>query len=463
MPAPGRPPIVLVSTYESGHQPLGLAAAAAALRGAGFETACIDLAVESADVELLRQARIVAISVPMHTGARLGIAFARRVRALNPAAHIAFYGLYALPLAPHLAQSHLADATIGGEYEPGLVAFAERALANPGPPTGPAVKEQRFPRQRFLVPDRTGLPPLDRYARLVDGPREALAGYVEATRGCAHTCTHCPITPVYAGRLRLVQPEVVLADIDQLVAAGAGHITFGDPDFLNARPHALAIVEALHKRHPAVTFDVTIKVEHLIEHADILPRLRALGCRFVTSAFESTNPVILRELRKGHTPADLDRALALTTCAGLVLRPTWVAFTPWTTLDDVLALLDFVESRGLVGHVQPVQYALRLLLPPESPLIERVRAAGRLTGFDPEGLTYTWASSDPRVDELQAELRAITEAAAGDQDGPSSPPERVFAQIKRAAIRAATGHDAPVSIAPQPREPVPGLTEAWFC
>ncbi|GAB4332692.1 MAG: CUAEP/CCAEP-tail radical SAM protein [Dehalococcoidia bacterium] len=464
MSAAGSPPMILVSTYESGHQPLGLAAPAAALRAAGFDVACLDLAVETANVDLLRAAKLIAISIPMHTAARLGVAFARRVRALNPGAHLAFYGLYAAPLAPHLAEAGLADSTIGGEYEPGLVALAHRILSRVDPPPATvSTNELQFLRQRYPIPDRTGLPALDHYARLVHGHREALAGYVEATRGCAHTCTHCPITPVYAGRLRLVQPEVVLADIAQQVAAGATHITFGDPDFFNARPHALGIVDALHQRHPSVTFDVTVKVEHLIEHADVLPRLRELGCLFVTSAFESTNATILHELQKGHSPADLDRALQLASAAGLVLRPTWVPFTPWTTLNDILRLLDFVESRGLVRLVQPVQYALRLLLPPGSPLIDRIRATGHLTGFDLEGLTYTWSSPDPRVDALQSELMAITESAAASHDGAAEPVEQTFARVKRAACRAASGYDEPVTVAAQPQRPVPGLTEAWFC
>lgn len=466
MPAATGPRVVLVSTYESGHQPLSLAAAAAALRAAGYRVASMDLSVEAVDVEALRSARVVAIAVPMHTAARLAIALARRVRPLNPGAHIAFYGLYASTLAEHLAGSGLADSVIGGEYEPGLVAVVGQALSGKVPDTegrSRGFDSTAFPRQHYTVPDRTGLPSLDRYARLVDGEREVLAGYVEASRGCAHTCTHCPITPVYGGRLRLVQPETVLADIDQQVAAGAGHITFGDPDFLNARPHSLGIAEALHCRHPELTFDVTIKVEHIIEHADVLPRLRALGCLFVTSAFESTNGRILDRLAKGHTPADLDRALDLAAAAGLVLRPTWVAFTPWTRMDDIMGLLDFVEDRGLVHHIQPVQYALRLLLPPGSPLTEQVRADGRLGAFDTDGLTYTWTNPDPRVAALQGELLAITEAAAGAHDGEGMPVEETFAAVKRAALRMATGHDRPVAVQAQPRLAVPGLTEAWFC
>ena len=85
------------------------------------------------------------------------------------------------------------------------------------------------------------------------------------------------------------------------------HITFGDPDFFNGPTHALRIVEALHAAHPALTYDVTIKVEHLLQHRDLLPRLRDTGCLFVTSAVESLDDRVLAILDKGHTRARFRR------------------------------------------------------------------------------------------------------------------------------------------------------------
>src|SRR6185369_13594591 len=78
----------------------------------------------------------------------------------------------------------------------------------------------------------------------------------------------------------------------------------------------------------------------------------------------------LGHLDKGHTRADFVEVLALARAAGLVLRPTWVAFTPWTTLDDYRAMLDFVDSEDLVDSVDPIQYSLRLLVPPGSLLAD---------------------------------------------------------------------------------------------
>ena len=473
--APGGARVLLVSTYELGHQPIGLAAPAAALRAAGHEVRTLDVAVDTATPAVLRDVDLVAISVPMHTAARIGLEFARAARAAAPHVTIACYGMYASPLHAELTGPDRADLVIGGEYEGGLLALAERIAGRgtevPGAGASPLLLRQHYP-----VPDRRGLPTLDRYAKVRRADGEHAAGYVEATRGCAHACTHCPITPVYGGALRIVQRETVLADIAQQVEAGARHITFGDPDFLNAVPHSLALVEALHQRWPEVTYDATIKVEHLIEHAALLPRLRETGCIFVTSAFESCNDAILATLAKGHTRADMVSALAAARSAGLPVRPTWVAFTPWTRLDDVIEMLDFIAEQGLERHVQPVQYGLRLLLPPGSPLVTRLEAERSLGPFDADGLTYTWRSPDPRVDALQAELGALVEAAADpagaagcdcgdDACAAASQVEDAaltFARVREAAY-AAAGRPRPAALAILDGPVVPGLTESWFC
>ena len=486
--------VLLVSTYELGHQPLLLAQAQAVLRQAGHHVYCVDLAVEDPGnlVTGLATAELIAIAVPMHTAARLGVALAEQLRAAAPTTHLCLFGLYASELSASVGaiesdgafpDSQLADSLIGGEFEPLLVSLANGIAARPTGvvprevplPVGidPEAPIPAFPRQCFVVPDRAGLPPLARYARCDTGGELVLAGYVESSRGCAHRCTHCPLTPVYGGRLRLVDGEVVLADAAQQIQAGARHITFGDPDFLNAAPHSLAIVEELARQHPGVTFDATIKVEHLLRHAVLLPRLRDAGLLFVTSAFESTSDRVLAELEKGHVAADLERALDTTRGHGIALRPTWVAFTPWGGIDDYRAMLEFVERHGLIGAAPSVQYSLRLLLPPGSPLVSRIEAAGLLEGFDARGLTYRWHHPDPSLEQLAAAARVIVEEEAAaassvtghDHGTPTTIPAQVFARLRDAATASAGEPLDPRPPAHEivPPARIPGLTEGWFC
>lgn len=449
--------ILLVSTYELGHQPFNLASPLAYLARAGYAPAAVDTAVEPLTDEAIRRARLVALSVPMHTALRLGVAVAARVRAVNPDAHICAYGLYAILNADYLLAGRV-DSVLGGEYEAPLLDLAGR-LARDGAAhqAAPAPHLARLP---FAVPARATLPALRRYAGFQRGDTVVPAGYVEASRGCLHTCLHCPLTPVYGERFFVVPREVVLADIAAQVAAGARHITFGDPDFLNGPGHVLRIARELHARWPDLTFDATIKIEHILEQRALFPELAALGCAFVVSAVESLSDEVLRRLDKGHTRADVAEALDILDAAGIPMRPSLLPFTPWTTLDDYLDLLDFFERRELLDHVDPVHFSIRLLVPPGSALLGRPDTAAWLGPLDQANFTYRWAHPDPRLDELQRQVAAVVER--GERDG--ADPAATFHDIKALAY-AAAGRIPPASRGGvlTARRAVPRLTESWFC
>src|SRR6266705_4164598 len=346
--------VVLISTYEMGRQPFGLASPAAWLRQAGATVVCQDLSRSRLDRQEVAAADVVAFYVPMHTATRIAAHVVQHVKALNPRAHLCFYGLYA-PMNETFLRSLGADTILGGEFESGLLSLIRRLQAGQEPATQQPEPVVSLERQRFVVPDRQDLPPPFTYARLIMGPeQQRITGYTEASRGCKHLCRHCPIVPVYEGRFRIVQCDVVLADIRQQVAAGAEHITFGDPDFFNGIGHAIPLVQALHAEFPQLTYDVTIKVEHLLRHAEHLPTLRDTGCVLVTSAVEAVQDRILHLLDKGHTCQDFLDTLALCQQVGLHLNPTFVAFTPWTTLDDYIELLTVLATQALIAPVAPI-------------------------------------------------------------------------------------------------------------
>lgn len=472
--------ILLVSCYELGHQPLGIASVCGFLRRAGYTCETMDIAVEPFDVHKAARAQIVGISVPMHTALRLGIAVAQRLRQINPTCHICFFGLYAQLNADYLLD-HIADSVIGGEFEEPFVALVDALVRQrkkrgrsrhpwwqsqrapdipgvsfPGRKTGPVL--WRLP---FAVPHREGLPSLTRYAHVEIGGARRLVGYVEASRGCLHHCVHCPIPPVYGGRFFVVPQQVVLEDIRQLVEAGAQHITFGDPDFLNGPGHALRVVRAMHRAFPELTFDFTAKVEHLLARRECLFELAELGCLFIISAVESLSDVVLANLNKGHTRADVYAALDLVRRAGVAWRPTWIPFTPWATLDDYIDILEFVHSEGLVYHVDPVQYTIRLLVPPGSMLLGRAAIQPFLGPLDETGFTYQWTHPDPRMDELHRRVSALVERAGRAHEDPA----QTFHEIRRLAYEMRDGE--PPELAPPPlldrAERPPRLTEPWFC
>ena len=468
MPLPDdhQPPtvrVLLMATYELGRQPFGVASAAAWLKQAGVSVTCLDLAVEALVEELVAAADLVAFYVPMHTATRLAAAAAARVKAVNPHAHLCFFGLYA-PMNEGFLRQLGAKTILGGEFEQGLVGLVTRLAMSRDGYVQDVEREPLISLERlhFLVPDRGGLPGLDRYAylTLADGSRRTV-GSTEASRGCQHRCRHCPIVPVYGGRFHIVPRAVVLEDIRRQVAVGAQHITFGDPDFFNGIGHAIPLVEALHREFPDLTYDVTIKIEHLLRHAEHIPTLRESGCLFVTSAVEAIDDTILEYFAKRHTREAFLRVVALFHDLRLALCPTFVAFTPWTSLEGYRDLLALLAELGLVDNLPPIQLAIRLLIPAGSRLLELPAVQALVGAFDSERLCYPWTHADPRVDQL------CTDVLAAVQTGQAQARTRqaVFTHVW-GLVHSALELPTPPLPRPRdhhPRAPVPRLSEPWFC
>jgi radical SAM superfamily enzyme YgiQ (UPF0313 family) len=439
-----------------GRQPFALAQPAAWLKREGFSVRCLDLSLQKLDPGILAEAGLVALYVGMHTATRIAVQALPRIRELAPQAHLCVYGLYA-PMNEALLRGLGVGTVLGGEVEQALLSLCQRLRTQGASTTQiePVVSLGRIP---FEVPERGGLPKLSRYAHLVL-PDEStrVTGFAEGSRGCKHLCRHCPVVPVYQGKFRIVPAEVVMEDIRQQIAEGANHISFGDPDFFNGPTHGMRLARDLHAAFPHVTFDATIKIQHLIDHAGLLPELRRNGCLFITSAVESVDDGILRVLEKNHSSRDFDRAVGITRAAGIALAPTFVAFTPWTTLEGIIALLERLVELRLVESVPPVQLTIRLLVPAGSYLLRLPGFRERLMPFDPGLLGYPWVHADPRVDRLQQELQALV--ARSEQV--KRPRREVFADIWRAA------HEAALRAVPElPADlglPIPRLSEPWYC
>ena len=464
--------ILLVSTYELGHQPFALAALGSFLEQSGFRPAYVDTSIETLETAALARAKLVAIAVPMHTALRLGAQVLARVRESNPRAKAGFFGLYA-PLNGDELVRLGADFVLGGECEPLVVEIAEALARGDGAALvryrqRTAIEAKRT-RLDFPAPSRRSLPALSRYAKLVDARGSRIAGHVEASRGCLHMCRHCPIPPAYKGRFFVLPEAIVLSDIAAQVESGATHLTFGDPDFLNGPGHSLRIVRKMHEAHPGLTFDFTAKVEHLLRHRDLLPELRELGLSFVVSAVESLSDVVLSRLAKGHTSDDVERLFDLMQATTITLRPSFVSFTPWTTLEDYRDVLRFIERRGVIDWIDPIQLAIRLLIPPGSLLLDdaakshpsgcsEAAPTGELSDIreligpiPPETFTHTWMHPDVAMDALH---RAVSERIEADAKA-NADVTRTFSALWELA-----------EVEGQPRwrrRESARLSESWFC
>jgi radical SAM superfamily enzyme YgiQ (UPF0313 family) len=449
---------LLICTYDLGRQPLGLASPAAWLRRAGVEVDCVDTSRDPLLDEQITSADLIAFYLPMHTATRLAGPIIDRVKVVNSRAALAAYGLYA-PLNEGWLRKRGITHVLGAEAESDLATLvnSQRPTPNFQAPE-PKAESPKPTRLAFIQPDRSDLPALSRYAvlQMPDGSRKVV-GSTDATRGCKHLCRHCPIVPVYHGRFSAVPVDIVLDDVRAQVDAGAEHISFGDPDFFNGPTHARRIVERLHAEFPSLTYDVTIKIEHLLAQVSLLPVLRDSGCLFVTSAVESVDDAVLATLLKGHTRGDFERAVGVCREVGLTLAPTFVPFTPWTTLEGYLDLLTTIERLDLVNEVAPIQLAIRLLVTAESALLELREIRELVHPFDPASLTWPWRHPDERVDALQQQVMQLVSAGAHLRR------DQMFDAIASLARERAGIRDQRATRATTNPRAVPYMSEPWYC
>lgn len=450
--------ILLLGTYELGRQPFGLASPAAWLRNRGHHVRCFDLSRQAPEDDALREAELIVFYLPMHTATRLALQWAPVIRARNPHARLCACGLYA-PLTETQLRSAGFATVLGPEFEFDLARIALEMSSGAPRASDDSHHHEKLPRLKFELPDRSDLPALRKYAHVVlPSGEHRTVGYTEASRGCKHVCRHCPVVPVYSGQFRAVPREIVLEDIRQQVEAGAQHITFGDPDFFNGVTHATRIMEELHAQHPWLTYDVTIKIEHLLRHAGGLSVLKRSGCLFVTSAVESLDDEVLRKLDKGHTRGDFFRALDLCEEVGLTLQPTFIPFTPWTTRESYSDLLETIADRNLVANVPSIQLAIRLLIPSRSRLLELPEIARSVGEFDSEKLIYPWRHADAALDLLADEISQIVAGAEKEKETRAGIFGRVWDAAERLRVEPRVRR-RPSTIS----QAVPFLSEPWYC
>jgi hypothetical protein len=208
-----------------------------------------------------------------------------------------------------------------------------------------------------------------------------------------------------------------------------------------------------------VTYDVTIKIEHLRKYETHLPKLRETGCLFVISAVEYLDDAVLGALEKGHTREDFLHVVHTFRTLGMTLHATFVPFTQWTTLESYLDLLRVIHAESLIENVAPIQLGIRLLIPEGSRLLELDEVRHNIGPFDQQSLFYPWKHADRRIDALAEMVQAI--AADGDRKKESR--SMVFERIWKAA-HAAAGLDAPAIQASQASATaIPFLSEPWYC
>lgn len=411
--------ILLVSTFEGGFQPMTIASAATPLLKEGYNVSVLDTYVDGIEEKHFIGPDLIAISVPLFDSVHPGVEIAKKVRELNPGAHITFFGQHATINSERFVGKYC-DTCISGEWEKPLVNLVEhlsdKTLSQPdGVVTIDQVENGKvihpyMSRDHLDIPTRDVLPPLYKYPQTqIDKllGSQQIVGSTEITRGCHHKCLYCSVFAAYDGKVIMISDDIVIQDVRNLVDGGMTHLTFIDADFINAKYHGVKILRKLHSEFPELTYDFTTRIDHILENRETILEMADLGVRFITSALEFPSELVLDAVGKDTSIEQIEDAIAFLRNTSIKLNPTFIMYNPWTTLEDLANFRTFVERNDLDSIIDPIQYETRLYLYKGSPLLQTPSIkALELTDHE---FHVDWKHPDPRVDELYFENLTPTE------------------------------------------------------
>jgi len=375
--------ILLLSFYDLGKQPKIISELYKKLDNGSNQIDVVDYSIEEKNLTLDNY-DVLGIYASMHTASVLAEQYLRDRKLPNK---LFVFGLYANVFSEMFSNFQSIHSFDSDELESLL-------------------EVQLNPNYSFKhsVPDRTILPSITDYSHIVDGSNNLIAGSVETTYGCKHECTHCPVPIEFKGMFKTFGTEKIITDVTNQVEEGAKHISFNDPDFFNGPKHALKILQLLNEKHPSITYDSTIKVEHILKYPDYFQELKNLNMLFVISAFETTNDHVLNILQKNHSFNDLNKAVELSLENKIDIRPTWMPFSPWTEQNDLISIIKLIENYKLRETVDPIQLTIKLLVPKNSLILKRPEMKEYLLDYDPSSFSYAWKYKFPNIDNIQNEL-----------------------------------------------------------
>ena len=426
--------ILLLSFYDLGKQPKIISELYKKLDNGSNQIDIVDYSIEEKNLTLDNY-DVLGIYASMHTASVLAEQYLRDRKLPNK---LFVFGLYANVFSEMFSNFQSIHSFDSDELESLL-------------------EVQLNPNYSFKhsVPDRTILPSITDYSHIVDGSNNLIAGSVETTYGCKHECTHCPVPIEFKGMFKTFGTEKIITDVTNQVEEGAKHISFNDPDFFNGPKHALKILQLLNEKHPSITYDSTIKVEHILKYPDYFQELKNLNMLFVISAFETTNDHVLNILQKNHSSNDLNKAVELSLENNIDIRPTWMPFSPWTEQNDLISIIKLIENYKLRETVDPIQLTIKLLVPKNSLILKRPEMKEYLLDYDPSSFSYAWKYKFPNIDNIQNELFTYVLQHESENE---------YAQyLGLVDILESHTNETLLNSEKYSQRIVPKLSETWFC
>ena len=196
--------ILLTSFYDLGKQPKIIAEIVDRYNSSEIDFDFFDFSVEDQNIDL-ENYDVLGIYAPMHTATILSIEYIKDKKLPNK---MFTFGLYGSVLEDFNSSIRYIKDIESDE----LALFLE-------------INDDHQFSLKNNIPNRQIFPDISNYAHLVDGSNNLIAGSVETTYGCKHSCTHCPVPISFNGSFKTYSLEKIVSDVENQVKQGAKHIS----------------------------------------------------------------------------------------------------------------------------------------------------------------------------------------------------------------------------------------------
>lgn len=195
---------------------------------------------------------------------------------------------------------------------------------------------------------------------------------INTARGCPFQCTFC--YHAFRGeRYRARSPQAVVREMKHFHRKyGINHFAFNDELTFYSAPQAEAFADELTATGLRVYFGGNCRsgLFSKPEHVRVARKLRKAGCLSLVFSLESTDPDILRWMRKGNTPEMFAKQVEIMRAGGIAPLTSIVVGYPIETKDTIRRTLSFCADLGIYPSTG-------FLLPqPGSGMYEYARAGG---------------------------------------------------------------------------------------
>lgn len=197
--------------------------------------------------------------------------------------------------------------------------------------------------KRPLIKDLNSLPlpshsliPVSKY-RALQTAFPILSG-----RGCPGKCIFCVGQKMIGAQGRFRRADLVVEEIERILALGFNQINFADDLFTYRKNHVQSVCREIRQKKLDFSWSAFARVDTVDEW--ILDEMRSAGCSFLCFGVESANEDILKRIKKRIKLDQVEKAIKLCRIKGIEAFASFILGLPGETQASIEQTVRFAEK-----------------------------------------------------------------------------------------------------------------------